>query len=106
MKFAGLAGGLLSLSLSLGLLAGCAVPAASPYPPVPALLPDPVAPPPLTSEQMIWQPGHWNWTGSGYVWAPGQWVLAAGHGQLWMPGWWQQTGSGWAWQPAHWTAGG
>ncbi len=91
-------------AVAVGLLSGCAGMAANPNPPVPAPLPDPMTKPPVTGEPLIWQPGHWDWTGSGYVWAQGQWVPAAGHGALWMPGFWQQTGGGWAWQPAHWTS--
>ncbi len=52
----------------------------------------------------MWQPGHWNWSGSGYVWQRGQYVPAAGHGPLFQPGYWKQTPSGWTWDPAHWTS--
>jgi hypothetical protein len=90
--------------LAFGLLSGCASTMANPNPPVPALLPDPMPKPPVTAEQLVWQPGHWDWTGSGYAWSQGQWVPAAGHGGLWIHGWWMQTGGGWAWQPPHWTS--
>lgn len=92
------------LALSLG--AGCTREDASgnPYPPVPAALSETIPKPPITAEPLMWQPGHWDWNGSGYVWAPGQYVPAAGHGNLWMPGWWAKTSGGWAWQPAHWTS--
>ena len=100
MRHAFLAGGL----LALGVLCGCAGSLPNPNPPVPALLPDPQSLPPVAGEPGVWQPGHWDWSGSGYVWAPGQWVPQVGHGQLWMHGFWQQTGGGWVWQPAHWTS--
>jgi WXXGXW repeat (2 copies) len=93
--------------VGMGLLAGCAnTPAdlANPYPPVPAPMAESIPKPPVTGEALVWQPGHWDWNGTGYVWAPGQYVPAAGHGQLWMPGWWARTESGWSWQPAHWTS--
>ena len=90
--------------VALGLLAGCAVTGANPNPPVPDLLPDPKPMPPVSGEPLIWQPGHWNWGGGGYVWAPGQWVPAAGHGALWMPGYWVPSSGGWAWQAPHWTS--
>lgn len=77
---------------------------ANPYPPVPPLLSEEIPKPPVTSEPLMWQPGHWDWTGSGYTWAKGQYVPAAGHGNLWMPGWWARTPSGWQWQPPHWTS--
>jgi hypothetical protein len=50
----------------------------------------------------MWQPGHWDWNGTGYAWAKGQYVPAAGHGSLWTPGWWSRTPSGWTWMPPHW----
>jgi hypothetical protein len=59
--------------------------------------------PPPTAEPLIWQPGHWNWTGGGYAWAPGEFVSSAGHGVMWMPGYWGQAPyGGYVWQPAHW----
>ncbi len=75
---------------------------ANPYPPVPTLIPETVPKPPVTAEALEWQPGYWDWNGSGYVWARGQYVPAAGHGNLWMPGWWSRGAAGWAWQPPHW----
>ena len=90
--------------VALALLAGCAGQLPNPNPPVPALLPETQSLPPVTSEQLIWQPGHWDWTGSGYAWAPGQWVTAANHGPLWMPGFWDQTAGGWVWRAPHWTS--
>ena len=90
----------LLLVLSLG-----ACVATPPYPSVPALRADPMPKPPFTAEQLLWQPGHWDWSGSGYVWAPGQYVPAAGHGGSWMPGWWSRVDGIWRWEPAHWVAG-
>ncbi len=93
--------------IAVGLLAGCAGQTntgANPYPPVPALLTEAMPKPPVTGEPLAWQPGHWDWNGTGYVWQPGQYVPAAGHGQLWQSGWWTRTPSGWSWQPAHWTS--
>ncbi|MBV9249833.1 MAG: YXWGXW repeat-containing protein [Acetobacteraceae bacterium] len=60
--------------------------------------------PPVTAEPLIWQPGFWDWTGSGYSWHHGQYVPAAGHGDKFQPGYWARTPSGWVWQPAHWTS--
>jgi WXXGXW repeat (2 copies) len=83
------------------LLASCAVVSAPP--PVPPLQVETIPNPPVSAEQLIWQPGHWDWTGSGFAWVPGQYVTAAGHGNLWQPGYWVQGPSGFIWQPAHWT---
>jgi len=86
-------------------LAGCAQLAeTNPYPPVPAPIQETPTKPPVTAEALMWQPGHWDWNGSGYVWATGQYVPAAGHGHLWVSGWWSRTDTGWVWQPAHWTS--
>ena len=51
---------------------------------------------------LVWQPGHWDWTGSSYVWTPGQYVEAANHSGNWMPSYWEKTRSGWVWRAAHW----
>ena len=69
---------------------------------VPPLRPETIPKPPVSGEVLNWRPGHWNWTGSGYVWTPGQYVPAAGHGPNWLPGHWTQSGSGWTWNPARW----
>ena len=94
--------------LGAGLLAGCAnqteTMATPPYPPVPPPMTETVPKPPVTAEPLMWQPGHWDWTGTGYTWAPGQYIPAAGHGPLWVPGWWSRTPTGWKWEPAHWTS--
>jgi hypothetical protein len=84
-------------------LAGC-VPLPPPGPPpVPPLPAETMDKPPPTAEPLIWQPGHWNWTGGGYAWAPGEFVSSAGHGVMWMPGYWGQAPyGGYVWQPAHW----
>jgi hypothetical protein len=92
----------------VGLLAGCtgqATTGPNPYPPIPAPIAETLPKPPVIGEPLAWQPGHWDWNGSAYVWQPGQYVPAEGHGALWQPGWWSFTpGTGWSWQPAHWTS--
>jgi hypothetical protein len=93
---------------ALVLVAGCQISEprsdGNPYPPVPAVLPETIPNPPVTAEPLMWQPGHWDWNGNGYVWAAGQYVPAAGHGNLWVTGWWSRTQAGWQWQPPHWTS--
>ena len=83
------------------ILTGCAEdkPPAS----VPAPMADTIPPPPVSPNRLIWQPGHWDWTGNAFVWVPGQYVAREGHSDLWMPGYWEKTSSGWVWRAAHWT---
>ena len=88
------------LAGGLALLAGCA--AGFVPPPIPATMVEVMPNPPVSATPIIWQPGHWDWNGTGYVWTPGQYVPNPGHGNLFMPGWWAQTSAGWQWQPSHW----
>ena len=89
------------------LVAGEGIAHAQPGPP-----PNRYPPPPPRREERVppprrghyWQPGHWRWNGSTYVWAGGYWVagpMRRGHyvhGRwAWAPGRRQ-----WVWQPAHW----
>jgi hypothetical protein len=97
----------LAVLMTVSLMAGCQKPPpseANSFPPVPPLITEVIPMPPVTAEPLMWQPGHWDWNGTGYIWAKGQYVPAAGHGNLWMPGWWSPTSSGWTWQPPHWTS--
>jgi hypothetical protein len=82
-------------------LAGCS--ASSAPPPVPAPISETIPKPPVSPTALIWQPGHWDWNVSAYVWVPGQYVAAEGHGNHWIPGFWENTDSGGVWHPAHWT---
>lgn len=98
---------ILTALLLSGMLAACAPTVETATfrpPPVPAPLTETIPNPPVSAEQLLWQPGHWNWNGSGYVWQPGEYVPATGHGPLFQPGYWEQSASGWTWQPAHWTS--
>ena len=83
------------------LLSGCAT--ANPYPPVPPPRAEVRPNPPVTAEPLLWEPGHWNWAGSGYVWEPGRYVPRDHHGDMFQPGYWMlNSQSVWTWQPAHW----
>lgn len=73
-------------------------------PPIPAPIDETRPEPPVSADPLQWQPGHWNWNGSGYVWQPGEYVPARGHGPLFQPGYWAQTPSGWVWRSARWTS--
>lgn len=84
-------------------LAGCAVvPAQSPYPAPPPTQVEIIPKPPVSATPLVWQPGHYEWNGAGYVWYPGQYVQQAGHGTLWQPGYWTNTGGTWIWHPGRW----
>jgi len=62
-------------ALSLALGACVTHPPVQPFPPVPPPLAEAQPPAPFSSVgQMIWQPGHWLWTGADYAWQPGQYV--------------------------------
>jgi hypothetical protein len=72
-------------------------------PPVPEAREEAIPNPPVTTEELVWQPGHWDWDGASYQWAPGEYVPAGGHGLRWMPGWWDRTEEkGWQWEAPHW----
>jgi hypothetical protein len=85
-------------------LAGCTVNTAapSPYPAPPPTQVEIIPKPPVSAVPLVWQPGHYEWNGAGYVWYPGEYVQRAGHGTLWQPGYWSRTGAVWAWQRGHW----
>jgi hypothetical protein len=94
--------------LGASLLAGCVTTttttAANPFPPVPPPQTETIPKPPVSGEALLWQPGHWDWNGSGYVWQAGEYVPAAGHGALFQTGYWQPTPTGWVWVNPHWTS--
>jgi hypothetical protein len=90
--------GTIGLGLGLGVLGRAA---AQPfrYPPVPPPRVEPVPrrPPP---GRVRWQPGHWHWSGRGYVWVPGRWV-PVGRGR-WAAGRWAWRRGAWVWVPGGW----
>jgi hypothetical protein len=82
------------------LLAAC-VPQ-NPPSPIPPPMTETVPKPPVSAVPLTWQPGHWDWTGSSYVWAPGQYVDLGGRAGNWQQPYWEQTPSGWVWHAGHW----
>ena len=76
--------------------------ASPPYPPPPAIPAETIPKPPVSEAPLIWQPGHWDWTGNGYAWREGSWVRREGHGTQWQDGYWSNAGGSWTWMPAHW----
>ena len=98
---------LLAVSLVFGLgLAGCQTvqdqTAACPVPPGPKPEQRPL--PPVANYEQTWQPGHWDWNGSGYTWREGNWIKREGHSNEWMDGYWNRDKSPGPcnWIPAHW----
>jgi hypothetical protein len=51
---------------------------------------------------VVWEPGHWHWNGTTYVWIRGHYVERTAAGARWVPGEWVQRGGAWVWVPAHW----
>lgn len=99
---------LASLLLVLG-LAACTPPAATPVassanpnPPPPPVRTEVIPKPPVSEDPLIWQPGHWDWEGTGYAWREGEWVKRAGHGTEWQDGYWANQNGTWTWVAAHW----
>ncbi len=96
-----------ALIFGMGLLLALAGSVAA-QPPAPAFNYAPVpppryeAPPPPPGAQYIWRPGHWRWTGQGYAWIPGRYLVRqhAWHG--WAPGHWVVRGGVWVWVQPHW----
>jgi hypothetical protein len=100
-------GSLLVASLAIGLgLAGCQTvhdeTAACPVPPPPKAEQRPPAP--AVPYEQTWQPGHWDWNGTGYTWRDGAWIKREGHSNEWMDGYWNRdrTPGPCNWTPAHW----
>jgi hypothetical protein len=92
--------GALSCLLAVAAVPLCA--AETNPPPIPSPPAESMPRPPVTAEPMVWQPGHWDWSGNQYLWAKGQYVPAAGHGNVWTAGAWYHGSDGWNWVPAHW----
>ena len=98
-----LAGGVMLLALAGCAGSGQTTASALPFPPVPAPRAETIPKPPVTGQPLIWQPGHWDWTGSSYEWTGGAWVLRAGHGTSWQDGYWTRVDGKWSWVGPHWT---
>ena len=72
------------------------------YPPVPPLQAEEVPLPPVSSVEVVWKPGHFDWNGSDYIWISGEWVDRAGHGAMWQDGYWDGAGPAAVWIPGNW----
>ena len=69
----------------------------NPYPPPPPPRAEVV---PGARHGYVWEPGHYRWTGSAYVWVPGRWI-GHRHGR-WVEGHWAFRYGAWHWVPGHW----
>jgi len=78
---------------------GCVVDTA-PYPPIPAPRVEVV--PPAPGPRLAWEPGHWRWNGSAYLWVPGHYVEGR-VGVHWIDGHWANRAGAWVWVPGHWS---
>jgi hypothetical protein len=81
------------------------VPNMAPMPPPPPHA-ELVPPPPPGAGPVVWQPGHWSYTGfagNPWAWDGGQYVPAPPGETTWVPGRWaQQPSGGWVWLGGHW----
>jgi len=79
--------------------------AVAPGPP-PAPHSELVPPPPPGAGPVVWQPGHWMFTGvagNEWSWQPGQYMPPPMGETTWVPGHWtQQPTGGWYWLEGHW----
>ena len=94
-----------TMLLGLVLLAGCeTVKENTTCPTIPALRGEVRPKPPVMEEEQIWQPGHWEWTGTNYLWRDGRWIKREGRSNLWQFGNWvrDRTVGPCRWEPAHW----
>ena len=79
-------------------------PSAPPPPPPQAAL---VPPPPQGANDVVWQPGHWTYSGTQdapWTWVSGRYVVPPDRKMAtWMPGRWEETTRGsWIWNAGHW----
>jgi hypothetical protein len=65
-----------------------------------------VPPPPPGAGPMVWQPGHWDYTGmtgNPWSWHDGHYVPPPPGETTWVPGQWSQAPNGsWIWLHGHW----
>ena len=68
------------------------------------------APPPVRVETRtvapgpgyVWTSGYWRWTGAGYQWVPGSWIVRPRAAAVWVEGHWVRRPGGWIWVAGHW----
>lgn len=90
---------------ALVLLSGCDVVKDNTTCPIPPELRVEATPkPPVSEQEQIWQPGHWEWNGGSYTWREGRWILREGRTGLWVHGHWvrDRVPGPCRWVPAYW----
>jgi len=50
----------------------------------------------------VWTNGYWQWTGAGYAWVPGHWIVRPRPAAVWVEGHWVRRPGGWLWVAGHW----
>ncbi|MCW3473790.1 YXWGXW repeat-containing protein [Limobrevibacterium gyesilva] len=98
---------LLAATLVIGVgLAGCSTVKenAGPCPTPPPIKREEIPKPPVSEQEQIWQPGHWDWNGNNYAWREGSWIKREGRANQWMDGYWDRPSvpGTCVWNPAHW----
>jgi len=59
--------------------------------------------PPAASDLVVWDPGHWQWTGDNWAWQPGHYVTRPQTTAMWEPGHWvPNAAGGYMWVDGHW----
>lgn len=91
---------LAAIAVLVGMSGSVAAQPPSPYPTPPPMYREAV--PRQPSRHVIWQPGHWQWNGVGYVWVRGQYVKVRPQQHRWVQGHWRQSRGGWQWVEPHW----
>ncbi len=58
--------------------------------------------PPRPGPRYVWISGYQRWTGRGYVWVPGHYVVAPRPRAVWVPHHWVHRGHTWVFVEGHW----
>jgi len=57
---------------------------------------------PAPGPSFVWVDGYYNWSGRGYVWAPGYWAHPPRHRTVWVSGYWARRHNGYVWVAGYW----
>jgi hypothetical protein len=59
--------------------------------------------PPGPPNYFAWEPGHWHWYETGFIWIPGHYTEQPYQGSSWTHGNWSYDGNlNWTWTPGYW----
>ena len=64
--------------------------------------PEVEAPPAPPAPRYVWEPGHWLWNGTQFLWDQGKYVEKPTAATAYVAGHWQEYSDGWGWVPGHW----